>query len=121
MLFLFAPILHFSLVRRCSFRRDNVQGVALNVQGSRSKFLLMKIFAVSAAYTGELGTGHFLQYKRKSGLTGDFYFKNGFWGFKNLHYKRKSGLSDYGLSGGHCMYVQRFSDLPESSLTEFRV
>ena len=57
---------------------------------------------VSAAYTGELGTGHFLRYKRKSVLTGDFYFKNGFWGFKNLRYKRKSGLSESGLSGGHC-------------------
>ena len=34
---------------------------------------------VPAAYTGELGTGHFLRYKRKS------------------------GLSDYGLSGGHCI------------------
>ena len=53
---------------------------------------------VSAAYTEELGTGHFLRYKRKSALTGDFYFKNRFWGFKNLRYKRKSGFSDYGLS-----------------------
>ena len=60
------------------------------------------LFTVTAAYTGELGTGHFLRYKRKSALTGDFYFKIRFWGFKNLRFKRKSGLSDYGLSGGHC-------------------
>ena len=46
---------------------------------------------------------HFLRYKRKSTLTGDFYFKNGFWGFKNLHYKGKSGLSHYGLSCRHCI------------------
>ena len=57
---------------------------------------------VSAAYTGELGTGHFLRYKRKSDFSGNFYFKNRFWGFKKLRYKRKSGLSGYGLSGGHC-------------------
>ena len=57
----------------------------------------IKAITVSAAYTGELGTGHFLRYKRKSALTGDFYFKIRFWGFKNLRYKRKSGLS-----GGHC-------------------
>ena len=46
---------------------------------------------VSAAYTGELGTGRFLRYKRKYALYGEFYFKNRFWGFKNLRYKRKSG------------------------------
>ena len=40
-----------------------------------------KVCTVSAAYTGELGTGHFLRYKRKS------------------------GLSDYGLSGGHCNVI----------------
>ena len=32
--------------------------------------------------TGELGTGNFLRYERKSGLTGDFYFINEFLGFK---------------------------------------
>ena len=63
---------------------------------------MIHIYTVSAVYTGELGTGHFLRYKRKSALTGDFYFKIRFWGFKNLRYKRKSGLFDYGLSGGHC-------------------
>ena len=40
------------------------------------------IDTVSAAYTGELGNGHFLRYKRKSGLTGDFYLINEFLGFK---------------------------------------
>ena len=46
-------------------------------------FLKCCIFiTVSAAYTGELGTGHFLRYKWKSGLTGDFYFINEFLGFK---------------------------------------
>ena len=68
----------------------------------QSCFCRLRWNTVSAAYTGELGTGHFLRYKRKSALTGDFYFKIRFWGFKNLRYKRKSGLSDYGLSGGHC-------------------
>ena len=29
---------------------------------------------VAAAYTGELGTGHFLRYNRKSTLTDEFYF-----------------------------------------------
>ena len=40
------------------------------------------LYTVTATYTGELGTGHFLRYKRKSALTGDFYFKIRFWGFK---------------------------------------
>ena len=86
----------------CNLLADDVaECVKLTTHMHVTDKLMCKI-TVTAVYTGELGTGHFLRYKRKSALTGYFYFKIRFWGFKNLRYKRKSGLSDYGLSGGHC-------------------
>ena len=61
---------------------------------------------VSAAYTGELGTGHFLRYKRKSALTRDFYFK-----------RRRIDRSSSKVVSGRGCYISSATKIKDISAT----